>query len=281
MGHVLSGKELAKTVRADVKRRVSESTYRPPGLTVVMVGEDPASEVYISYKQKACRKVGIESEVKRFSADVDQSEVLAEIDRLNTDDDIDGILVQLPLPNHLSESTVAARVSPGKDVDGLHPVNVGRLWRGESGLFPCTPTGIVELLRHYGVAMDGALAVIVGRSNIVGKPLAALLLRENATVVITHSHTSDLPGLTSSADVLVAAAGSPGMIGPDHVKPGSTVIDVGISRTEEGLKGDVDFDSVIDVSGGVTPVPGGVGPLTIAFLLRNTVQAWMEHTTGR
>jgi methylenetetrahydrofolate dehydrogenase (NADP+)/methenyltetrahydrofolate cyclohydrolase len=279
MGRVLSGKELAKSIRSQVRERISRSTVRPPGLTVVIVGDDPASEVYVSYKEKACRKAGILSDVKRFDADASERDVLSQIDRLNADEDVDGILVQLPLPDHLSESTVAARVLPEKDVDGLHPVNVGRLWRGESGLFPCTPRGIIELLRHYDVVMDGALAVIVGRSNIVGKPLAAMLLRENATVVVTHSHTSDLPSLTRSADILVAAAGSPGIIGPDHVKPGSTVIDVGITRTDEGLRGDVDFDAVIDVCGGITPIPGGIGPLTIAFLLWNTVQAWLEHTT--
>lgn len=271
---ILSGRSFASEVRKSLAAEISEDPGRPPGLTVMIVGHDPASDVYVSMKEKACRKVGIAGQVLRFPDTVSQEELLAEVDRLNRDPSVDGILVQLPLPGHISADAVASAVLPSKDVDGFHPVNVGRLWRGEKGLFPCTPVGITAMLKHYGVALDGGRAVIVGRSNIVGKPMAALLLRNHCTVSIAHSHTRDLKGLCSSADILVAAVGRARFITSEFVKPGAAVIDVGTNRTEDGLVGDVDFQSVMGKCGAITPVPGGVGPLTIAFLLSNTVKAW-------
>lgn len=271
---LLSGKEFAASVRKELAGRIEADPGPPPGLAVVVVGEDPASRVYVSMKEKACRRAGILSTVVNLDGGVSQAELLAEIDRLNGDASIHGILCQLPLPDHISPHTVASAILPEKDVDGFHPVNVGKLWRGEDGLFPCTPLGIAAMLAHYGIDIDGSRAVIVGRSNIVGKPMAAMLLRRHATVTLAHSHTGELPGLCRTADILVAAVGRPRFITPEFVKPGATVIDVGISRTEEGLAGDVDFDTVAGISGAITPVPGGVGPLTIAFLLNNTVKAW-------
>jgi methylenetetrahydrofolate dehydrogenase (NADP+)/methenyltetrahydrofolate cyclohydrolase len=271
---ILSGRSFASEVRKSLAAEISEDPGRPPGLAVMIVGHDPASDVYVSMKEKACRKVGISGQVLRFPETVSQEDLLAEVDRLNRDPSVDGILVQLPLPGHISADAVASAVLPSKDVDGFHPVNVGRLWRGEEGLFPCTPVGITAMLKHYGVALDGRRAVIVGRSNIVGKPMAALLLRNHCTVSIAHSHTRDLKGLCSGADILVAAVGRARFITSEFVKPGAAVIDVGTNRTEDGLVGDVDFQSVKDKCGAITPVPGGVGPLTIAFLLSNTVKAW-------
>ncbi len=271
---VLSGRAFAKEVRRNLADEIAGIGGRPPGLAVIIVADDPASRVYVSMKEKACGKVGIDSTVVRLEETVSQAELLRVIDRLNTDPLIDGILCQLPLPGHISAAIVASAILPEKDVDGFHPENVGRLWRGEDGLFPCTPVGIIALMKHSGISMDGADAVIVGRSNIVGKPMAALLLRENATVSVAHSHTFDLEGLCRRADILIAAVGRPRFIKREFVKPGATVIDVGISRTDDGLAGDVDFDNVADISGAITPVPGGVGPLTIAFLLSNTVKAW-------
>ena len=271
---VLSGRKFAKEVRRNLAEEIDKIGGRPPGLAVVIVGDDPASRVYVSMKEKACGKVGIVSTAVRLDESVSQEELLQEINKLNENPSVDGILCQLPLPDHISADVVASAILPEKDVDGFHPVNVGRLWRGEDGLFPCTPVGIVALLKHHSIQVDGADAVIVGRSNIVGKPMAALLLRENATVSVAHSHTSDLQGLCRKADILIAAVGRPRFIKREFVKPGATVIDVGISRTDDGLVGDVDFDNVADICGAITPVPGGVGPLTIAFLLSNTVKAW-------
>jgi methylenetetrahydrofolate dehydrogenase (NADP+)/methenyltetrahydrofolate cyclohydrolase len=250
---------------------------RPPGLTVIIVGDDPASRIYVSMKEKACRKTGIRSDIIRLESHVSMDELLRMVRELNADDTVDGILCQLPLPGHLRDDEVASSIVPEKDVDGFHPVNVGRLWRGEDGLFPCTPTGIVSLLDHYGISMDGARAVVVGRSNIVGKPMAGLLLRRHATVTLAHSHTRDLESLCRSADIIVSAVGTPGLITEKFVKPGATIIDVGMNRTDEGLVGDVAFEDVKNVCGAITPVPGGVGPLTIAFLLRNTVESWRRR----
>lgn len=273
MGEVLSGGKLARSVRRKVAAEVAEMEGPPPGLAVVLVGEDEASRVYVSYKEKACRKAGIRSTVVRMPRDASRGQLMARIDELNSDDSVDGLLVQLPLPDHLSASEVASAVLPEKDVDGFHPQNVGRLWRGEDGLFPCTPTGIMALLDHAGTDPEGMRAVIVGRSDIVGKPLAAMLLAANATVTLAHSRTRDLPGLTSQADLLVSAVGVPHIIGPDHVREGAVVVDVGISRTEDGLAGDVDYGAVEPLASAITPVPGGVGPLTIAYLLKNTLKA--------
>ncbi|MBN2588144.1 MAG: bifunctional methylenetetrahydrofolate dehydrogenase/methenyltetrahydrofolate cyclohydrolase FolD [Candidatus Fermentibacteraceae bacterium] len=271
---VLSGRELASEVRKSLALEITATAGRPPGLAVVMVGDDPASGVYVSMKEKACAKAGISSSIARLPGTATQDELLREIERLNGDDSVDGILCQLPLPGHLSPDSVASAILPWKDVDGFHPVNVGKLWRGEEGLFPCTPVGITAMLDHYGIAIDGARAVIVGRSNIVGKPMAALLLRRHSTVTVAHSHTPDLQDLCSTADILIAAVGKPRFITPDFVKYGATVIDVGTSRTADGLSGDVDYEPVLEKCGAITPVPGGVGPLTIAFLLSNTVAAW-------
>ena len=271
---ILSGREFAKTVRRSIAEEISQTGGRPPGLAVVIVGDNPASQVYVSMKEKACKKAGLISRIVHLEEAVSEGELLREIENLNQDSSIDGILCQLPLPEHISDETVASSILPSKDVDGFHPVNVGRLWRGEEGLFPCTPVGIIALLKHSGIQIDGVNAVIVGRSNIGGKPMAALLLREHATVTIAHSHTPDLPGLCRQADILIAAVGKPQFINSEFVKPGATLIDVGITRTSEGLRGDVDFEQVEDICGAITPVPGGVGPLTIAFLLSNTVKAW-------
>ncbi|MCD4701938.1 MAG: bifunctional methylenetetrahydrofolate dehydrogenase/methenyltetrahydrofolate cyclohydrolase FolD [Candidatus Aegiribacteria sp.] len=271
---VLSGRKFAKEVRRNLAEEIEKIGGRPPGLAVVIVGDDPASRVYVAMKEKACGKVGIVSTAVRLDESVSQEELLQEINRLNEDPSVDGILCQLPLPGHISADTIASAILPEKDVDGFHPENVGKLWRGEEGLFPCTPVGIIALMKHHAIDIDGADAVIVGRSNIVGKPMAALLLRESATVTVAHSHTSDLQGLCRKADILIAAVGRPRFIKKEFVKPGATVIDVGISRTDDGLVGDVDFDGVADICGAITPVPGGVGPLTIAFLLSNTMKAW-------
>ncbi len=274
---ILSGREFAKTVRRNLAEEISQIHGRPPGLTVIIVGDNPASQVYVSMKEKACKKAGLISRIVRLEEAVSEEELLREIESLNQDSSIDGILCQLPLPEHISDETIASSILPSKDVDGFHPVNVGRLWRGEEGLFPCTPVGIIALLIHSEIQMDGVNAVIAGRSNIVGKPMAALLLREHATVTIAHSHTPDLPGLCRQADILIAAIGKPHFINSEFIKPGATVIDVGITRTSEGLRGDVDFEQVKNICGAITPVPGGVGPLTIAFLLSNTVKAWNCH----
>ena len=270
---VLSGRKFAKEVRRNLAEKIEKISGRPPGLAVVIVGDDPASRVYVSMKEKACGRVGIVSTAVNLDESVSQEELLQEINKLNESPSVDGILCQLPLPAHISADVVASAILPEKDVDGFHPVNVGRLWRGEDGLFPCTPVGIIALLKHHNIKIDGADAVIVGRSNIVGKPMAALLLRESATVSITHSHTSDLQGLCRKADILIAAVGRPRFITREFVKPGATVIDVGINRTDDGLVGDVDFENVAPICGAITPVPGGVGPLTIAFLLSNTLKS--------
>lgn len=274
---ILSGREFARNLRKDLAAEISGSGGRPPGLAVLIVGGDPASRIYVSMKEKACRKIGIHSRIIELDSSVSQEKLLKDIELLNNDPSIDGILCQLPLPDHISEDTVACAILPLKDVDGFHPMNVGKLWRGEDGFIPCTPLGITELLKASDIKMDGANAVVVGRSLIVGKPMAALLLRYHSTVSIAHSHTRDLPGLCREADILVTAIGRPQFIKPDFIKPGATVIDVGISRTSDGLVGDVDFQAVKDICGAITPVPGGVGPLTIAFLLANTVKAWKRN----
>jgi len=274
MSLVLSGRKYAKVVRASLRQRVSKLQGQLPGLTVIIVGDNPASKVYVAAKEKACVKAGFNSNVISLPARVTQSEILVLIDKLNADDSVHGILVQLPLPEHISPDLVAAAVLPEKDVDGFHPVNVGRLWRGEQGLFPCTPSGIVSLLHHHDITLSGKNALIVGRSNIVGKPMAALLLRENCTVTVAHSRTVNLKQRCAEADILVVAVGRAEMIKKDWVKPGAVVVDVGMNRRSNGkLVGDVDYDEVSPVCSAITPVPGGVGPLTIAFLLENTLKA--------
>ncbi len=271
---VLSGRKYARVVRASLKERVDELQGPPPGLAVIMVGDNAASKVYVGAKEKACKKVGFNSSVISLPVETRETEILQIVDELNSDNNIHGILVQLPLPDHISVDRIASAVLPEKDVDGFHPVNVGRLWRGEEGLFPCTPSGIIGLLRHHDIPMSGRNALIIGRSNIVGKPMAALLLRENCTVTVAHSRTVDLKKQCRKADILVAAVGRAEMIKSDWIKPGAVIVDVGMNRNNEGkLVGDVDYQQVFDICSAITPVPGGVGPLTIAFLLENTFKA--------
>ena len=267
----IDGKALAAKVRAQVAEDVR--TYgKPVCLATILVGDDPASHVYVGSKHKASREAGIESRDHRFPADTPESVVLDLLAELNADDDVDGILVQLPLPEHMDEAKVLRTVDPAKDVDGFHPLNAGLLFLGEPFLVPATPCGIMVMLSEYGVELKGKEAVVLGRSEIVGKPMSMLLLAEHATVTICHSRTTDLAAHTRRADVLVSAVGRAGFVTPDMVKPGATVIDVGVNRTEVGLVGDVD-PAVFDVAGLMTPVPGGVGPMTIAMLLRNTLTA--------
>ncbi|HEY8860237.1 MAG TPA: bifunctional methylenetetrahydrofolate dehydrogenase/methenyltetrahydrofolate cyclohydrolase FolD [Gaiellales bacterium] len=276
MATVIDGRQVA----ADVRRRVAadaaalrERTGHIAGLVTILVGEDPASQVYVRNKIRACEEAGMASFHEPMDASSTQEQVLAMVDRYNVDDRVDGILVQSPLPAGLDFKQVLERIDPAKDVDGFHPLNMGRLVAGRPGLVACTPAGVMELLDSTGIELQGADAVVVGRSDIVGKPVALLLLHRSATVTVCHSRTRDLPAVTRRADVLVAAVGRPRMITADMVKPGATVIDVGINRTDDGLAGDVDFEGVSAVAGAITPVPGGVGPMTIAMLLRNTVIA--------
>ncbi|MGH2980885.1 MAG: bifunctional methylenetetrahydrofolate dehydrogenase/methenyltetrahydrofolate cyclohydrolase FolD [Solirubrobacterales bacterium] len=274
---VIDGKAVAAEVRARVRSEVAEYAQahggRTPGLATVLVGEDPASEIYVRNKHKACEEAGMRSLHHGLDAETGQQELLELIARLNEDPEVDAILVQLPVPDQIDPDAVIKAIDPGKDVDGLTPTNAGLLASGAPALVPCTPAGAMELLRHEGVELEGAEAVVVGRSNLVGRPLASLLLGANATVTTCHSRTRDLAATCARADVLVAAVGSPRLIGADAVKEGATVIDVGMNRTDDGLTGDVDFDAVKEVAGAITPVPGGVGPMTIAMLLVNTLAA--------
>jgi methylenetetrahydrofolate dehydrogenase (NADP+) / methenyltetrahydrofolate cyclohydrolase len=273
---VIDGRAAAADVRAQVARDVERFTARTgrcPGLATVLVGDDPASAVYVGGKQRAGREVGIAGFDHRLPADVPEEEVADLIERLNGDDDVSGILVQLPVPVHLDGVYLAGLVDPAKDVDGLTPVSAGLLALGRPGLRPCTPIGVMLLLERAAVALEGAEAVVVGRSNLFGKPMAQMLLGANATVTICHSRTRDLREVCRRADVLVAAVGRAQLVRGDWIKPGATVIDVGMNRTPEGLVGDVDFAAAAEVASAITPVPGGVGPMTIACLLRNTLQA--------
>jgi methylenetetrahydrofolate dehydrogenase (NADP+)/methenyltetrahydrofolate cyclohydrolase len=276
MATLIDGKAISQAVRADVARDVAalrERTGHVPGLVTILVGDDPASQVYVRNKIAACEEAGMASFHERPGDDATQAELEELVARYNADDRVDGILVQSPLPPGLDFKRVLDRIDPAKDVDGFHPLNVGRLVSGQPGLVACTPAGVIELLTRTGIQIEGAEAVVVGRSDIVGKPVALLLLHRHATVTICHSRTRDLPGVIRRADIVVAAVGRAKMVTGDMVKPGATVIDVGINRTDEGLVGDVDFGSVEPVAGAITPVPGGVGPMTIAMLLRNTVDA--------
>ncbi len=276
---IIDGKEVAARVRAEVARDAAvfrERTGMAPGLATILVGDDPASEVYVRNKRKASAEVGIADFHQHLPSDVTQDDVAAVIEDCNGNPEVSGILLQLPVPAGLSGKELTALISPDKDVDGLTHVSAGRLMQGAPGLRPCTPLGVIELLDSYSVALEGAEAVVVGRSDLVGKPVAFLLLERNATVTMCHSRTRDLPGVCSRADVLIAAVGRTELIGPDYVKPGAAVIDVGINRTDSvppALKGDVQFDAVAERAGLIAPVPGGVGPMTIAMLLRNTVTA--------
>jgi len=271
---VLDGKAVAATVREEVTARVAALGF-VPGLATVLVGDDPASHVYVRNKRRAAEQVGIRSIHHELPAEVSQAELESLIESLNRDPDVHAILVQLPLPEGLDSQAVTARIDPAKDADGLHPTNLGLLVLDRPGLRPCTPSGVMRILEHHGIETRGRRAVIVGRSFLVGRPLALMLSSRgvDATVTVAHSRTADLATVTAEADILVAAVGSPGLIGADHVKPGATVIDVGINRTEAGLVGDVDFEAVRRVASAITPVPGGVGPMTVAMLMHNTVSA--------
>jgi len=269
----IDGKAAAQAIRDRIATEVaalSEKTGRVPGLAVVLVGDDPASAVYVRSKARATERAGMQGFEHRLPASTSQDELVALVDRLNADPAVDGILVQLPLPPQIDEQVVITRISPDKDVDGFHPVNAGRLAIGLHGFVPCTPLGCLRLLQAELGDLTGKDAVVIGRSNIVGKPMALLLLRESCTVTVAHSRTRDLPGVVRRADIVVAAVGRPNLVTGDWLKPGATVIDVGINRTEAGLVGDVDFASASEVAGAITPVPGGVGPMTIAMLIRNT-----------
>jgi methylenetetrahydrofolate dehydrogenase (NADP+) / methenyltetrahydrofolate cyclohydrolase len=266
----MDGKALAERIRAEVAQEVNELGH--VGLTTILVGDDPASDVYIRRKHDAANEVGIVARDYRLADDTSEQELLELIARLNADDAVDGILVQLPLPPQIDENRAIDAVDPAKDVDGFHPMNAGKLLLGEDAVTAATPTGIMALLDEYEVRLEGANAVVVGRSNIVGKPVSILLLARHATVTICHSHTADLAAHTREADVLVVAVGQAGLIAPEMVKEGATVIDVGMNRTDAGLRGDID-PVVAERAGLITPVPGGVGPMTIASLLRNTVKA--------
>ncbi len=273
---ILDGKDTAKLIRADVRQRAEALRGRGivPGLTVVLLGDDPASAVYVRNKERSAGRAGIEGATVRLPADTSQAALLAELDRLNADPAVHGILVQLPLPDGLDAEAVVDRIDPDKDVDGLHPINAGRLVTGRAGFVPCTPAGVIRLLDRYEIEMKGRRAVVVGRSHLVGKPVAQLLLSRHATVTTCHSRTADMAEHTRDADILVVAAGRPGLVTGDTIKPGAAVVDVGIHRTVDGgLTGDVDFASADRVAGWLTPVPGGVGPMTIAMLLHNTVLA--------
>jgi len=274
---VINGKEIVATIREEIKQEVSElvSQGRTPGLAVVIVGDDPASHVYVNSKEKSCNQVGIYSVVHRLPAETTQQELITLIHQLNADDQIHGILVQSPLPSTINEEEVVDEIAPHKDVDCFHPINVGNLMIGKPDTIkPCTPAGVIEVLKRIGADIAGKHAVVVGRSNIVGKPMAMLLLQEHATVTICHSRTPNMAEITRQADILVVAVGKAKLIGPNHVKPGAIVMDVGMNRNEQGkLCGDVDFDAVKDIAGAITPVPGCVGPMTITMLLQNTVNA--------
>jgi methylenetetrahydrofolate dehydrogenase (NADP+)/methenyltetrahydrofolate cyclohydrolase len=273
---ILDGKAVAAEVRAEVAAGVTELRARgvPVRLDVILVGEDPASMTYVAMKQRDSAEVGIDSRDHRFSADVSQEELAALVDELNGDPAVSGFFIQLPLPDGLDPVPLISRIDPAKDVDGLSPESAGRLAVGLPSLLPCTPHGVIRLLKTSGVELSGAEAVVVGRSNLVGKPLAQLLLRENATVTVCHSRTRDLPEVTRRADVLVVAAGRREMVGAEHVKEGAAVVDVGIHRRDEGgLVGDVKFEEVEPIASWISPVPGGVGPMTRAMLLHNALQA--------
>ncbi|MBA2514096.1 MAG: bifunctional methylenetetrahydrofolate dehydrogenase/methenyltetrahydrofolate cyclohydrolase FolD [Solirubrobacterales bacterium] len=281
---IIDGKAIAARVRGEVAAEVAEwvqAGHPPPGLATVLVGEDPASAVYVGGKQRACSEVGIRGFDHRLDRDTPQGGIQALLERLNADPEISGILLQLPTPPQIDGSAMSGLIAAFKDVDGLTAQSAGLLQKNAPGLRPCTPLGVMELLNTRSVVLEGAEAVVLGRSELVGKPVAALLLAANATVTSCHSRTRDLPAVCRRADVLVAAVGRPEMVRPDWVKPGATVIDVGMNRTDDALVGDVEYDGVREVAGSITPVPGGVGPMTIAMLLRNTLQAArLQHAAG-
>src|SRR6478672_7724215 len=270
---VIDGKAVAAAVRGRVRAEYAEAAGRAPVLATVLVGEDPASQIYIRNKREACEEVGMGSRHHGIDAGTSEDDLLALVAALGGDEEVDGILVQLPVPDQIDPDAVVAAIDPGKDVDGLTPANAGLLAHGVPGLVSCTPAGVMELLRHEGVELEGAEVVVVGRSKLVGVPVSRLLLAANATVTMCHSRTRDLAGVCRRAEVLVAAVGVPRLLGGDAIKPGAVVIDVGINRTDAGLVGDVDFEAAAEVAVAITPVPGGVGPMTVAMLLVNTLAA--------
>ena len=277
MAVIIDGKLVSQTIRGHIKEEVAafkEKKGITPGLAVVLVGNDPASAVYVRNKHKACLDAGIESYVITMPENTEESELIAKIDELNADEKVNGILVQLPLPKHICEDNIINRISPEKDVDAFHPANVGKILIGNYDFLPCTPAGIMDLLAYYNIDIEGKECVVLGRSNIVGKPMALLLLGKNGTVTICHSRTKELANITKRADILVVAIGKPEFVTADMVKPGAVVIDVGINRLDSGkLVGDVKFDEVSELASAITPVPGGVGPMTITTLLKNTLTA--------
>lgn len=285
MTQILDGKALAKATQAQLQTRVKEWTPmvgRPPGLAVIMVGDNPASAAYVRNKERACDRVGIASFGQKLPGDTRSDYLEGLIAELNADDRVDGILLQLPVPKHINDVTLLNAIDPDKDADGLHPVNLGRLLRGEPGLRSCTPFGVMQLLQANDIAVAGKRAVVLGRSILVGKPMALMLLEANATVTVAHSRTPDLPALTRTADIVVSAIGRSHFLTPDYVKPGAVVIDVGINRiaTAEGqyqLVGDVDYEAVSPIASAITPVPGGVGPMTVTMLLHNTVLSYCQR----
>ena len=282
MANILNGKEVAERIKEELKGKVSELKNQGifPSLAVIIVGDDPASRIYVDNKKKACEKLGIVSEEYALPDKTSEAELIELIERLNKDETVSGILVQLPVPEHINKNRVIETINPKKDVDAFHPVNVGKIMTGEYDFVPCTPAGIMELIKESGISPNGKECVVVGRSNIVGKPMAMLLLHENGTVTVCHSHTKNLSEKTKNADILVVAVGKPNFITADMVKEGAVVIDVGINRLEDKkLVGDVDFDGSKDVAFAVTPVPGGVGPMTVAMLMKNTVKAALINKT--
>ena len=272
---IIDGKALAAAIRQRQKKDVEELKKRgiTPGLAVILVGDDPASATYVNNKERACGEIGIRSRVFRLPAGTPEEEVISLVESLNADADMHGILVQLPMPKHIDERNVLRALSPDKDVDGLHVVSAGRLFSGEKGFVPCTPKGVITMIKSTGTQISGKRAAVVGRSNLVGKPAAMLLLAENATVTVCHSKTPDLAAVCSQADILIAAAGRPGMITGEYIKPGAVVIDVGTTKVDGKLKGDVLFEEAAKKASFISPVPGGVGPMTITMLLENTIEA--------
>ncbi len=277
---LISGKEIGKQIREELKKEIEQLKKEKgvtPGLNVLLVGEDPASQTYVGMKEKTAGNLGINSVVERVPADTSEEEVLNYVEKWNNDDSVHGILVQLPLPDHINEGKVLDAISIEKDVDGFHPENVGRLVVGEDAFIPCTPYGIIKLLEYSNVDIEGKHAVVLGRSNIVGKPISILLLERNATVTICHSRTKNLSEITKQGDIFVVAVGRPEMVTGDMIKPGAVVIDVGVNRVEDKLKGDVEFESAKEVAGMITPVPGGAGPMTITMLMNNTLESAKRH----
>ena len=276
MAQLIDGKAIAAEITEEMRLRAQALREKGivPCLAVILAGNDPASEIYVRNKRRACKRAGIESRMIRLDQSVSREEILREIHALNQDPAVHAVLVQLPLPGHLDETEILSAVLPEKDADGFHPLNAGRLLTGEKGVLPCTPAGCMELLRRTGVSLSGAEAVVIGRSNIVGKPMSLLLLRENCTVTLCHSRTKNLAEHVRRADVVICAVGRPGLVTGEMIKPGAAVIDVGINRLADGrVVGDADFESVSAVAGAITPVPGGVGPMTIAMLMKNAILA--------